>query len=251
MPKGLWKVPPRNLKIFTFWGESKTLTEPHSWFKTSNGHENFFGKPFGCFLHGPKNFRPPRTPNPHFRRPKFLNPRKMWKYQDFTQNGRKFQVCHLGVNTHSRPFSVIFPKTNDSGEKFFLKIFFVHPPLFRTPGSQNGENPDFRPKIDFGRNFGVPENGSSGCGVAENFSARTKKLQMRPQKNFHGANIILGCWSLLRVKKHWFSTKNRRFPNFVWSKMCLWGAPRTPKFFFELQIFSSVSKNFFGSLTQF
>ncbi len=119
MPKEFWKVTPRNSKIFTFWVASKTLTEPHSWFKVSNGHKNFYGKPFGCFLFGPKNFRPTRTSNQHFRRPKLLNPQKMWKYQDFTQNGRKFQVCHLGVNTHSRPFSFIFPKTNDSGENVF------------------------------------------------------------------------------------------------------------------------------------
>ncbi len=153
-------------------------------------------------------------------------------------------MCHLGVNTRFRPFSAFFPKTYDSGENFFLKKKFVHLPLFCTPGSQKGENPDFRPKIDFGRNFCVPENGSSGCGVVENFSARTKKLQMCFQKNFRGTNFILGCWSLLRVKKHRFSTKNRRFTNFVWSKMCLWGAPRTSNFFSSLK-FSQVSPKFF------
>ena len=194
-----------------------------------------------------EKFRPPRTPNPHFRRPKFLNPRKMWKYQDFTQNGRKFQVCHLGVNTHSRPFSVIFPKTNDSGEKFFWKFFFVHPPLFRTPGSQNGENPDFRPKIDFGRNFGVPENGSSGCGVAENFSARTKKLQMRPQTISMVPTSFWGAGASLEWKNTDFRPKIADL-RISCGRKCAFGVHPAPQNFFSNYKFSQVSPKIFLGL---
>ena len=111
----------------------------------------------------------------------------------------------------------------------------------------------FDQKIDFGRNFGVPENVPSGCGVAEKFSARTKKLQMCSPKKNHVANIILGCWSLLRVKNTDFRPKTADLRISCGRKCALWvrpGAPRTPDFFlsFEPKNLQNSGKGFFLEL---
>ena len=54
-------------------------------------------------------------------------------------------------------FRIIFSQTKGSREDFGSKTFSGYSPLLGVPGWSNGENPDFRPKTGFGRNFNNPK----------------------------------------------------------------------------------------------
>ena len=61
------------------------------------------------------------------------------------------------------------------------------------------------------------------------------------------------AWILksLDQKNRLFWPKNRRMQNFLHLEMCLMGAHHTQKLFSPLEVRQSISKNFFGFLTQF
>ena len=168
------------------------------------GMKIFLQNLLGIFCPGRKNFGRPAPEIHIFGQLKILTYRKTWKWPKITQNDPNFQECHLGANTRSRHFSKFFVKNNALREDFGPKIFSWNPSLFSAYRWQKGENPDFRPKMSFGRNLSWSKNAPSGGGVAEIFSTRTKHTVNCLQKNFHGADPIFGRWGLAKVAKHEF-----------------------------------------------
>ena len=131
-------------------------------------------------------------PKPTFRLQKFLTPPKTWKYQNFTQNDLKFQVCHLGPNSQSKPFSAFFSKTKGFGENFGPKTISGYSPLLGAPGWQNSENPDFRPKNGFGRNFGNSKIRVLGAGWPIFFLGPNQKIGNLPPKKISWSQTHFG-----------------------------------------------------------
>ena len=91
-----------------FRGKEESHFFLHNGFLESNRHENFFGKPLGHVLHGPKIFRPRPTPNPHFRPQKILTSPKTWKKAKFYPKWPKILSVPFGCQYSIQALFAIF-----------------------------------------------------------------------------------------------------------------------------------------------